>query len=78
MKVFLTVKIWNENIIKMFKENHRLRDKIDKKVKSEKISKCLERKLVKDVCKDARTTIKTLLVDDLAKFGIEISKEDSH
>lgn len=61
----------------MIKETHTLKDKIDKG-KNWKISKSLERKLVKDVCKDVRTTIKTLLVDDLAKFSTEISKEDSH
>ena len=60
-------------IVKKFKENHTVQNKTGRGRKA-KISKALERKLVRDVSKDPRTTAKTI-VNDLAKSGIDISEK---
>lgn len=61
------------SIIKKFKESRTVQNKSGRGRKP-KISKTLERKLVRDVCKETRTTSKTL-VNDLAKSGIVVSNK---
>lgn len=60
-------------IIKKFKESHTVQNKPGPRRK-QKISKTLERKLVRNMSKDPRTTAKKL-VNDLAKLGIAVSKK---
>ena len=59
------------SIIKKLKESHTVQTGRGRK---RKFSKTLERKLVRDVSKDPRTTAKTL-VNDLTKSGIVVSKK---
>lgn len=59
------------SIIKKFNEIHTV-ENMTGRGRKRKISKTLERKLVREVSKDPRTTAKTL-VNDLAKSGINVS-----
>lgn len=59
------------SIIKKFNEIH-IVENMTGRGRKRKISKTLERKLVREVSKDPRTTAKTL-VNELAKSGINVS-----
>lgn len=60
-------------IIRKFKESHKVQN-MPGRGRKRKISKTLERKLVRDVSKGPRTTAKTL-ANDLATSGIIVSKK---
>ena len=61
------------SIIKKFMDINTVQNKSGRGRKR-KISKSLERKLVRDVTKDPRTTAKTLMYE-LAKSGLEVSRK---
>ncbi|CAM4693704.1 unnamed protein product [Leuciscus chuanchicus] len=61
-------------IFKKFEETHTVENKTGRG-KKRKISNMLERKLVREVSKDPRTSAKTL-VNDLAQTGIDVSVKD--
>lgn len=62
-----------KSIIKKYKESHTVQNKPGRD-RRQKILNTLEIKLLRDVCKDARTTAKTL-VNDLDRLGIVVSME---